>query len=288
MIHIATVHWKEDRWIDVQLAYLHRHVAEPFRVYAWLNDLPIDHRAKFHYATAEPVDTQPPSRQHAIKLNLLADLIYFDSDRDRDLIVFLDGDAFPIGDAIGLARRKLAEYPLVAVQRRENNGDVQPHPCFCATTVGFWKRIGGDWNQGYTWQDDHGRPTTDTGGNLLGILKRHGVEWYPLLRSNRVNLHGLWFGVYDGVVYHHGAAFRWHFMDSRYDCREAQARVRGTWRAPVVWAIDRLKVLPCGGVLQRIHPLRALERRLFEDNRRLSESVFAKIVHDPLFYKELV
>src|ERR1700675_1522813 len=145
MIHICTVHWKDERWINVQLEYLRRNITESFRLYAWLNDVPGDHRAKYHYVNTEPVES------HAIKLNLLADMIYFDSDRDRDLLVFLDGDAFPIGDVIGFVRKRLASYSLVAVQRRENNGDIQPHPCFCATTVGFWKEIGGDWKQGHTW-----------------------------------------------------------------------------------------------------------------------------------------
>ena len=201
MIHIATVHWKDDKWIDIQLDYLRRHIAEPFQVYAWLNDVPGEHRHKFHYVNTKDV------RPHAIKLNTLADIIYFDSNRDNDLIIFMDGDAFPVGNIIGFAQEKLKSFPLVAVQRLENDGDVQPHPCFCITTIGFWKKIGGDWKPGYTWESST-MQVTDVGGNLLGILRRENINWYPLLRINRQNPHPLFFGVYEGPVYHHGAAFR--------------------------------------------------------------------------------
>ena len=49
---------------------------------------------------------------------------------------------------------------------------------------------------------------TDAGGNLLGIIRERGLDWYPLLRTNRRNLRPLWFAVYDDLVYHHGAGFR--------------------------------------------------------------------------------
>jgi len=40
MLHIATVHWKDDRWVDIQLKYLHRYVSREFKVYAFLHELP--------------------------------------------------------------------------------------------------------------------------------------------------------------------------------------------------------------------------------------------------------
>ena len=59
---------------------------------------------------------------------------------------------------------------LLAVKRLENNGDIQPHSLFCATTVGFWRQINGDWNYGYEWLNNQNRHVTDVGGNLLKIL----------------------------------------------------------------------------------------------------------------------
>src|SRR5262245_49163010 len=160
MIHIATVHWNTGKWIDIQLSYLQKHLRSPYRIYAWLNDVPSVPPDAFYYTCSEPVVS------HAIKLNILADIIYFSSNQGDDILIFLDGDAFPIGDIELLIDKKLSDHRLIAVQRLENSGDIQPHPCFCATTVGFWKSIGGDWKAGYPWRNNEGRWVSDVGGNL--------------------------------------------------------------------------------------------------------------------------
>ncbi len=281
MIHIATTHWQDERFIDVQLNYLGRNITEPFRVYTWLDEVPGDHRRKFHYVNTERLQHH---HNHPTKLNILADLIYFDSNRDDDLIIFLDGDAFPIGDIVGFVRQKFEKYPLVAVQRLENNGDLQPHPCFCATTVGVWKRIGGDWKQGYEWNDPQGKPMTDVGGNLLGILQREGMDWYPMHRSNRVNLHPLWFGIYEGLIYHHGAAFRDPL--SRIDLQNVEVEARGTWRWPLAVIINRLDPGQRSRWFRRLNPVRTLVNRVVRRNRELNARVFESLRNDPEFYRE--
>jgi hypothetical protein len=127
---------------------------------------------------------------------------------DEDLLMFLDGDAFPIADPMPFLSAALARAPLVAVRRAENADEPQPHPCFCVTTVGTWRRLPGDWTAGPTWPGAHGRPTTDVGGNLLRRLELSKTPWVPMLRSNRTNLDPLYFGIYEDIVYHHGAGFR--------------------------------------------------------------------------------
>jgi hypothetical protein len=271
MLHIATVHWQNDAWIDIQLRYLNRHIREPFRVYAFLNGIPEAHKGRFFYSSTEPI------REHSVKLNILADVIGKSSSSESDMLVFLDGDAFPIGDIISIVRGKLETRPLVAVQRLENNGDRQPHPCFCATTVGFWKSIGGDWNEGHSWTDREGKATTDVGGNLLGILEERNIEWWPLHRTSRHDIHPVWFGVYGGTLYHHGAGFR-DAKVSRADLHSlAEAR-----RAmpPVKRAAARL----CDYLLAK-SPIRALRsrtslQRAARRNALLSEEIFERIRRD--------
>jgi len=202
MIHIATVHWMSGEWIDIQLEYLRRFISEPFRVYTFLSGQAEGHRHKFFYANTEPVIA------HAIKLNLLGEIIGYHAESPDDRLVFIDGDAFPVGDLCSYGEGKMKEFPLIAIQRKENNGDPQPHPSFCMTTCGLWKQIAGDWKRGFEWIDAQGKPVTDVGGNLMRILSQQGIPWYPMLRSNRRNLHPLWFGVYDDIIYHHGAGFR--------------------------------------------------------------------------------
>lgn len=266
MLHVLTVHWKDDRWVDIQLAYLRLHVPEPFRVYAFLNDLPQDHSSKFFYSSTESI------RSHAVKLNLLADVAMRHASGPDDWLVFIDGDAFPIGDIAAFGTEKLRQFPLIAIQRTENHGDVQPHPSFCLTTVGFWREIAGDWRAGYEWSDADGTRVTDVGGNLLGILGQRGIDWYAMHRSNARSLHPLWFGLYEDLVYHHGAGFR--DPVSRIDASLP------TWIAAVTPRAVRRRLQ---GLRLRAGALRdAIVRR----NRGLHENVFDSIRHDPHFYRQ--
>jgi hypothetical protein len=201
MIHIATVHWATDRWVDVQLHYLEKHVRSPFRVYACLDGIDRDLSDRFYYSLSLE------QARHPDKLNLLAELIAEEADAN-DLIVFLDGDAFPIAPFEPAVDGMLAENPLAAIRRDENRGDPQPHPSFCVTTVGFWQDIGGDWSRGQTWLNADGETVNDPGGKLLKALEERGTGWTPLLRSNAKDLHPIFFGVYGGLIYHHGAGFR--------------------------------------------------------------------------------
>jgi hypothetical protein len=172
MIHIATVHWATDRWVDVQLHYLEKHVQSPFRVYACLDGIERDLSDRFYYSLSLE------QARHPDKLNLLAERITGDSDAN-DLIVFLDGDAFPIAPFEPAVEVMLAENSLAAIRRDENRGDPQPHPSFCVTTVGFWQDIGGDWSRGQTWLNADGETVDDPGGKLLKALEERGTSWTP-------------------------------------------------------------------------------------------------------------
>lgn len=201
MIHIATVHWQTDKWIDLQLKHLNNCIVAPFKVYAFLNDIPQHHYTKFHYVCDEPIE------EHGIKLNLLADIISSQAE-DEDILIFLDGDAFPVAPLDEFLKESLNQYPLTAIQRKEHLSDIQPHPSFCATTVGFWKYIKGDWKMGHCWKNSSGQMITDVGGNLLKQLLDTGSLWLPLHRTHSIGDHTLWYGVYHHLIYHHGAGFR--------------------------------------------------------------------------------
>ena len=49
---------------------------------------------------------------------------------------------------------------------------------------------------------------TDVGSKLYKNLTENNINWYPMLRSNKVDLHPVFFAVYDNIIYHHGAGFR--------------------------------------------------------------------------------
>lgn len=201
MIHIGTVHFRFDYWIDIQLKYLNRFIDVPYRTYAFLTEIQKDNRNKFDFATNEWI------REHDRKLNLLADIMCSHAE-DKDIIIFIDGDAFPIQPLFPYIQEMVDKHQLVAVQRLDNLGDIQPHPCFCAIKASFWREIDGDWHNGYSWINSHGVSVTDTGASMLQKMEEHKINWYPMVRSNTKDLHPLLFGVYDNLIYHHGAGFR--------------------------------------------------------------------------------
>ena len=214
MVHIGTVHYRDERWIDVQLRYLERHTHEPYRVYASLDGIDPHFLSRFHYACDH---TGLSSREDAgsrieQKLDqLTAEIV--SQGKPNDLLVIMHGDTLPITDWVGPLRRMLAEGSLAAI-RREEIGEPIPHWSFIATTVGFWSELGTDWSRGPAWSWN-GEMISDTGARLWEVLETRGVRWRELRRSNKRNLHALFFGVYGDLIYHHGAGFRPQM--SRYD-----------------------------------------------------------------------
>jgi hypothetical protein len=218
----------------------------------------------------------PALEGHPGKLNLLAAEIVAEADPD-DLIMFLDGDAFPIVDPMPVIRDALASTVLVAVRRDENQGDPQPHPCFCVIRAGDWARIRGDWSMGHPWRLPSGFMTTDSGGNLLATLERENLPWTPLVRTNTVDLHPLWFAVYGDIVYHHGAGFRNPMSRSIKAGRPAR------WKRG-----ERIPKL--GRIVRTVDDMRidAWMDRQVAANRTLGDEVFARLASDADFYLEFV
>jgi len=201
MLHVATVHYRSPRWIEIQTRHLREHISVPFQTWTSLEGIDSSYEAHFDHVIDQ-------AGQHAGKLNNLALEISYAAAAEDDLIMFIDGDAFPIADPMPLIDDGLAEAALVAVRRAENLGDQQPHPCFCVTTVKTWRELPGDWSPGHRWTTPDGRHPTDVGGNLLRALELSGTPWVDVLRTNREHMDPLFFAIYGGVIYHHGAGFR--------------------------------------------------------------------------------
>jgi hypothetical protein len=194
------VHFGSPQWIEVQTRHIREHVHVPYKTWTSLQQIEPSYSRYFDRV----IDQQG---SHAGKLNHLANEILHAA-RDDDLLMFLDGDAFPIADPMPQIEGSLARAPLMAVRRRENSGDPQPHPSFCTTTVAAWRTLSGDWSAGHSWVNDAGERVSDVGGNLLRKLELTHTPWVEVLRSNKRELDPIFFGVYGGVVYHHGAGFR--------------------------------------------------------------------------------
>jgi hypothetical protein len=214
-VHVLTVHWLTPRWIEAQARALDRWLPEGSRRYAVLRGLDPGWDEWFDVAVDIP-------GTHAERLNALATRA-LEVAADDDLLLFLDGDALPLAP---VDESVLAGAPLAAVRLDESLGDQNPHPCFCLVRARTWRELGGDWREGPTWVNARGDLVTDVGGRLLEQLTVSGTPWTPLLRSNRVERHPLWFGVYGDVAYHHGAGFRPALSRVEWQAREDARRSR--------------------------------------------------------------
>jgi hypothetical protein len=204
LLHVVTVHFRSETWIEPQLRYLRRFAPCDTQVWASLDG--IERRGLFDHETSL-------DGRHASKLNELARLVSAAAAPD-DHLLFLDGDAFPVAP---LAPVLAAGAPRIAAQRRDPPVPV-PHACFCLTTVRLWNDIGGDWSAGSYYWEGSGREAvgqvTNVGALLKVRLAEAGVEWVALHPMNRRPSYPLSaFNVFGDdalgpVVYHHGAGFR--------------------------------------------------------------------------------
>lgn len=258
MLHVATVHYKSPRWIEIQTKYLREHISVQYQTWSSLELIDPSYGRHFDRVVEQ-------RGRHPGKLNHLAMEIAHEAS-DDDLLMFLDGDAFPIVDPMPLIADGLAKAPLIAVRRAENVDSPQPHPCFCVTTVGAWRDLPGNWAGGPTWEGARGTRVTDVGGNLLRQLELTGTPWVQVLRSNRSNLDPLHFAVYGDTVYHHGAGFRAGELSGAH--RELAPKPLAPSRTPLLGPATR--------VVNRVR-WRAWERTTERRHVRQSKLVFEKI-----------
>ncbi len=229
MLHIATVHHASPRWIEIQQSHLRRHLSVPFTTWGSIQRIDPEYGRHFDRVIKQ-------AGAHSDKLNHLALEISHEAD-DDDLLMFLDGDAFPIADPMPTIEAALRDHALVAVRRAENADEPQPHPSFCVTTVGTWRRLPGDWSRSYVWGEVEGRLVTDVGANLLRALQLTQTPWSEILRTNGGAANPLFFGIYGDIVYHHGAGFR-ESVVTRTDS-EGVPTVRHKPRVPVLAELSR-------------------------------------------------
>jgi hypothetical protein len=199
MIKICTIHHESNKFIKLQNDYFKNNTNDEYEIYCGISN--INGESEVH--NTNYINLTNITTHHALRLNYLYELVKHTSS-DDDILVFVDSDCFPIQNWDKYIKEKLIEFPIVAIQRKENYSapmgcvpELHPHPCFFATTVGFWKNNKLSFN------------INETAGYDVGtFLKNNNMDFYKLLRSNTVNIHPLMFGVYDDIIYHHGAGNR--------------------------------------------------------------------------------
>jgi hypothetical protein len=210
MLHILTIHFK-DKWVDIQKEQLKKYVSEEYKVYTRLGENYEVHKDKFDGA----LDGQGHWTE---SMGLLLKFIHKNA-KSGDKVLLLDSDAFPIAPISNFLDEKIKEYPFVSCQEPEHEWDNTrkiPHPMFMMFDA---KHIlEGDIESYLNTKMDDGTGTW--WGGLIQWLNKNNYKYYPIERSNKTNLHPLYFGIYEDLIYHHWAGSR--KMITRPDRRRAQ------------------------------------------------------------------
>jgi len=208
MIYIVTNHHGHDRFLNLQAKYVSNHTSGPYKVYCGMSEVPRAHGEEKYFTNHSFFDLTEVKNDHGIKMNHLTALIQENEQiSDDDILVFLDGDAFPIDMWEDTVQSELENHALVSVYRTENiellmpeDQKPYPHLLFVAAKAKFW------FDNELSWERDVSKQILAYGPYLKFWLEENNHTTYPLFRTNKVDIHPLFFGVYGDLVYHHGSS----------------------------------------------------------------------------------
>lgn len=213
-------------------------------------------------------------KDHATKLNLLSEIICSKAKAD-DIIMLLDGDAFPC-DFIEYDFLKIVDDNIFgAIQQVECFDEPIPHPSFFIARVDSYLKHKFDWTPGPHWDTEQGK-FTDVGARIWDYALKNNYFWSPLKRTNKHNIHPLWFGVYENKIYHHGAGFRNPIskIDRLYPSNQF-GRCK--------WLFKFIEKAQCKMSIENIYRFQNLtgfKWLLVKKNKRISRKVFRQIQDD--------
>jgi hypothetical protein len=214
MIYFITIHHETDAFVNMQAEYLKKNTQEPYLVICGVSGLGDSLRANpDNISSYKFVDLSEVMNQHWYRMNYLFEVLKNDPQiqlEDNAKLVFLDGDAFPISPRwTTIVDDYLTGHEIAAISRSENPEPMladkykpYPHPCFFATRVDFWR------DNDLKWNLDPANGVETAGPTLKIWSEENGYKIKHLLRSNHMDLHPLFYGVYDDIIYHHGAGNR--------------------------------------------------------------------------------
>ena len=231
MLHILTLHLG-DKWIDIQKKQIERFISEPYKIYARLGDGG-DGKEKWKYESDDKgnkitgskyIDTTVVYDKHKDKydgaisgaqhwvhsMGKLLDYLMINQElKPTDTILILDSDAFPISPMTDFLEKTLEKYPLVSAQEPMHEWDrdplyLIPHPMFMAFKA---KHILEGKLTNHLRKFVQDKNNNWWGGILLWLIE-NDYKYYALKRSNKVNVHPLYFGIYGDMIYHHWAGSR--------------------------------------------------------------------------------
>jgi len=213
MIHITSTHYQDPYWIKIQLDSIKKHIKVPYKTYMAHAAMP-----EMYESFESEVDFL---YQHTMKKGSK----FHNMDGTRycvphikknmgpgDIVIKIDSDAFFINDIDEKYVKFVNDNKFIAMKEPLHEADTTlhtPHPAYYAFTSKFL-------NDGLTDALTKLQPrNSNWWGGVISWLSHHKIEWKPMTRSNEVNLHPIYFGLYGDLIYHHWAGSR--HMITRFD-----------------------------------------------------------------------
>ena len=196
MIHILTVHFV-DKWIDTQLEFFKKNIKSPYRVYTILGENFDEHKDKFYFA-------EEGKLKHYHALQKLHKILDSKSPDNNDTVIVIDSDAFPIKPLDDYLTKHLNSCEFLAISEPRHNYQptpIQPFECFYAFKYEFFNK----YNFEFKFKPGIHQNWIDW---MIDWFKNKNIEWYPLNRTNKIDIHTLFFGIYDDIIYHHWGGSR--------------------------------------------------------------------------------
>ena len=189
-------HPRSKSWYDLQVRYLSRTTIDyTHMVYVNGND------NFYKWSTLLKLDRSPfpveYGGQHAHIRGLNAIIDHFNQNPQYDNLLLLDSDCFPI--VAGWQRslvESMKDFNVAAVARYENL-DTFAHPCAFYVKRAKAKEL----RFGVL-------PQTNIVGHQFSDTSSNVTEFFPLIRTNKLNYHPVLCGLYWNNFYHHGAGSR--------------------------------------------------------------------------------
>lgn len=203
-LHVVTVYYghseRNATWLRLQQEFLCR-TTKNYKFSVYLNNCDESLFEDVDIIGVAPADLpKNASENHLYCLKELVKLI----DRDCDTCLILDSDCFPISiDWQELLIKNMATHGCnVAAPIRVENLDLFPHPCAMFVTIDGMRSI---------------EMILSNCDNLIGVKRQEptcSLPVFPLLRTNKTNIHSIGAAIYYDAFYHHGAGSRPDFFDN--------------------------------------------------------------------------
>ena len=212
MIHIFSLHFKDDRWSKLQLDSIHKHVKVPYKTYSVYSHMETDTYKKWEDKWDIFLVKEQGKHEHKSGKFHLTDghraiipEILKNANSD-DIFLRLDSDAILIDNIDESFIEKVNKHKFIAIKEPQHEWDTTyhtPHPSLWTFPIAFLNTELSH-RMSELLEDGH----SNWWGGVVRWLYENSIEWYPLERSNKINLHPLYFGIYGDLVYHHWAGSR--------------------------------------------------------------------------------